>query len=177
MIKLDRSPQRAGIDSALPVDDIGFRVEDFYHSAKPRHSFLELLVKHDERPNGSEIHVDVKDKSDRIAGAERPPYDVDAARNERHEIEHALHELVEREVLTHEEVHALLGMIESFIPVMEFFHLNLLVRERLNRANAGQTVLDDGVDLGDFAAIVHEDVRHFRAIAEHEYDEKNRETE
>ena len=56
--------------------------------------------------------------------------------------------------------------MKCVVPV-SYTHLDVYKRQ----------VLDDGVDLGDFTAIVHEDVRHFRAIAEHEYDEKNRETE
>lgn len=138
---------------------------------------MELLIELDECSDGNEVHVDVEDKRERVAGTERPLDDEDAARDERHEVEHALDELVEREVLAHEKVHALLGMVEGFIPVVELLHLNMLVRKRLNCPNAGQTILDDGINLRDFAAIVHEDICHFRAIAKHHEDEKNREGE
>ena len=87
------------------------------------------------------------------------------AEYERGQVHHALEEEVPAHEVPHAVVVVLLGEKECMVAPAEFFPFNVLVREGLDDADAGQRVLEAGVHIADPAAVFHEGLLHPGVLA------------
>ncbi len=73
----------------------------------------------------------------------------------------------------HDRIHILLRLVKLLVTRVEFFQLNFFLRIRLHRPDPGQTVINDGIDIGDLDAVIHKRTEHFFPVEKSEQPHQN----
>ena len=89
--------------------------------------------------------------------------------DESYQIHHTLEEQVSSGKVTHAFVVGVLGKQEAMVAPGKFLPLNIFIRKGLHNADPGQSILETGVDVPDFTAVIQEGGLHPFILADGKY--------
>ena len=95
---------------------------------------------------------------------------------------HQIHQSLEKQIAAHKTSHTtivrIFGYQKSFVALLKFLPLNLLICKRLYDTNPGKGILKSRIDISDLASVIHERCLHTAILTQgkdqHQHNQKQK---
>ena len=146
------------------IHNFRLRLDHIQEAPKTGQAFLHHLRKLHQNLDRADENADIQCIHRQITDRHLSMRDQPSAKHQRREIHHSLKEQISTHKASHATIVCIFGNKKSLIAFFKFFLLDPFVRKRLHHTNTGQRILQTGIDISDFSAVVHECLLHFAIL-------------